>query len=162
MKSAKSHIKRVVGAQLLIYEEFTTLAIQVKRATNSRPLTPLSGSLDDQEILTPGHFLTGSSLLSIPEPIDVDSPLQHLQHWQLVQALYHHFCTRWSREYLHSLQQRTKWTLPRTNLRKDDFILILDTSLLHGDRWIMVRVTAVYPGPDGLVRVATIKTAYGT
>ena len=165
VKSAKSHIKRVVGVQLLTYEEFTTLAIQVERAMNSRPLTPLSGDLEDQEILTPGHFLVAlprSSLLSIPEPIDAGSPFQHLRHWQLVQAMYHHFWTRWSRDYLHTLQQRSKWTRSRTNLRKDDLVLILDASLLHGNRWPMGRVTTVHPGPEGLVRVATIKTAYGT
>ena len=162
VKSAKSHIKRVVGTQLLTYEEFTTLTIQVERAMNSRPLVQLTGTPEDQEVLTPGHFLVGSSLSSIPEPINAEMPFQHLRHWQLVQSIYHHFWVRWSREYLHTLQQRAKWTRSRINLKKDDLVLVLDTSLLRGDRWPLGRITAVFSGPDGLVRVATVRTAFGT
>ena len=34
VKSAKSHMKRVIGAQLQTYEEFNTLVIQIERVMN--------------------------------------------------------------------------------------------------------------------------------
>ena len=103
----------------------------------------------------PGHFLIGSSLLSIPEPNDPDSPIGHLTHWHLVQAMYHQFWLRWSREYLHTLQQRGKWTRRTVNLKENDLVLIFDPSLPLG------RAISVFSGSDGLVRAASVRTASG-
>ena len=68
---------------------------------------------------------------------------------------------RWSREYLHNLQRRTKWRRPQPNFDIGDLVLVLDTSLLRRGRWPLGRVTATHPGPDGQVRVVTVKTGVG-
>ena len=60
MKSAKHHLKRVIGQQRLSYEEFATIDSQVEACLNSRPLGALtSHSTDGISPLTPGHFLVG-------------------------------------------------------------------------------------------------------
>ena len=161
VKSAKSHLKRIIDAQKLTYEEFSTLVIQIGSTLNSRPLTPLSGQPEDLDVLTSGHFLVDSSLSSIPEPSEQNPSLGHLQHWRLVQSMYHQFWLRWSREYLHTLQQRDKWTRRTVNLKQNDLVLFLDTSLLHRNRWPLGRTVSVFPGPDGCVRAAAIRTACG-
>ena len=108
IKSAKRHLKRVVGPRRLTYEEFSTLLADIEQVLNCRPLTPLTGGLDDLEVLTPGHLLVGRTLTSIPEPCAADVDSSHLSHWSLVKTLMVLFWTRWSREYLNTLQQRTK------------------------------------------------------
>ena len=161
VKSAKSHLKRIVGLHTLTFEEFSTLLTEIEYAMNSRPLTPLSGEPCDLEAITPWHLLTGHAPWTLPEPIN-ETSLNHLAHWDFVKGLRDNFWKRWSQEYLNTLQQRNKWTRITRDLQVDDLVLIVDASLLQRRRWPLGRVTEVHPGRDGRVRVATINTTTGT
>ena len=66
VKSAKFHLRRVVGEAILTYEEFSTLLIQIESVLNSRPMCPISDDPNDISALTPGHFLTCGPLNSVP------------------------------------------------------------------------------------------------
>ena len=55
-KSAKYHLKRVIGTVKLNFEELATVLSQIEACLNSRPLTPLTTEDDGVETLTPGHF----------------------------------------------------------------------------------------------------------
>ena len=67
VKSMKRHMRRVNGLQVLNYEELVTISTQIEAVPNSRPLYPMSNVPTDLSPLTPGHFLIGSPLLSLPE-----------------------------------------------------------------------------------------------
>ena len=70
-----------------------------------------SNSPDDDgiEILTPGHFLIGQSMCSLPDPAFSYHSISLLKRWDLCQNLTHHFWRRWSEEYLMSLNQYNQW-----------------------------------------------------
>ena len=158
VKSAKFHLKRVIGQQKLTYEEFSTVLCQIESCLNSRPLVPISSHSDDGiEVLTPGHFLIGRPLNSLPEANVTDIP-QPLKHWMLVQSISQHWWQRWSKEYLQQLQCLHKWKQSKRNINVGDIVLILEDSPFI-TRWPMARVTNTYPGQDGKVRVVQVRTA---
>ncbi|CAB0042117.1 unnamed protein product [Trichogramma brassicae] len=162
VRSFKHHLKRVIGKSRLTYEELSTLAARIEACLNSRPLCPMSGDPDDLAALTPAHFLTGSSLLDYPEPYNPkEKPMYFTSRWRLLRNMRDMFWTRWRREVLNQLQQRSRWLDSRSNLQEGDMVLIRD-ELSPPSEWPLGRVTKTHPGSDGLVRVATIRTAQAT
>lgn len=126
---------------------------------NSRPLTPLSSDPTDLTPLTPGHFLIGVPLTAIPEEDVQEVPSNRLKHWQLIQALHQRLWKRWQQEYLHTLQQRMKWTSPQQNLKVGDLVLVEQST--PPLTWPLARIIDVSPGKDNVVRVVHLKTAQG-
>lgn len=66
IKSAKMHLRKITGTTPLTYEELYTLLVQIEACLNSRPLCPMSNDGTDLQVLTPGHFLIGAPLTSLP------------------------------------------------------------------------------------------------
>ena len=160
VKSFKFHYRRVLGESKLTFEEMSTLATRIEACLNSRPLSPLSSSGTDAVALTPGHFLVGSTLLSLPEPPqEVDLTLTTSNRWSLISQMRISFWNRWKKEVLHQLQLRNQWTVPCPNLKVDDVVVMKD-ELTPPAHWPLARVTQVHPGADNLVRVVTVKTAH--
>lgn len=159
VKSMKYHLKRVIGDQRLTYEELTTLLCQIEACLNSRPLCTVSENAEEINCLTPGHFLTGTSLMTIPEP-DMDKTYRLNTRWQIVQQLSKDFWKKWSQEYLQQLQARLKWKRQNTGIKKNDIVCIKDERLPAG-KWALGRVADLHPGKDGHTRVVTLKTAKG-
>ncbi|KAG5879746.1 hypothetical protein JTB14_021495 [Gonioctena quinquepunctata] len=128
IKSVKGHLVRVVGEQLLTYEEFHTVSTQIEAILNSRPLGPISSDPNDVSALTPGHFLTLAPLNSLPDEYLTDIKMGRLGRWQIVKKIQQSFWLKWHREYLHTLLQRSKWTDPSVPIRTGDLVLLKDPS----------------------------------
>ncbi|GFS71607.1 uncharacterized protein NPIL_620371 [Nephila pilipes] len=60
--------KRLIESHILSQEEFSTNLAEIKMVLNSRPLIAASDEQKDFSVITPGHFLIGSELKSVPEP----------------------------------------------------------------------------------------------
>ena len=129
VKSMKFHLKRVVTDTRFTFEEFTTILTQVEACLNSRPLTSLPCDSDSVEMLTPGHFLIGKPIESLP---DTSLSYRALQHWHLCQCIVRHFWWRWSAEYVTSLRRLTKWQHPTRNFQVGDVVVLQeDTRSYH-------------------------------
>lgn len=160
VKSAKHHLKRVIGTQILTIEEFNTLTTRVEAMLNSRPLTQLSADPSELNPLTPGHFLIGGPLVTPVEHVLQQTPINRLRRWQLVQSMAQNLWARWKLEYLHTLHQRSKWTKKGENLQVGQLVIIHDTNS-PPLTWKLGRIIATSPGSDGIVRVVTLKTQTG-
>nr|XP_049696300.1 uncharacterized protein LOC126054500 [Helicoverpa armigera] len=161
VKSAKFHLYRVLKNIHLTFEELSSLFAQIEAILNSRPLCPLSPSPQDLSPLTPGHFIIGRPLTSLPSPYLLDYSTNRLDRFQRLEQARQHFWKRWSTEYVTELQQRTKWKVRCQELKVDDLVLIKD------DRtpplcWRLGRVSKLFPGTDGVPRVADVFTSQGT
>ncbi|XP_068991458.1 uncharacterized protein [Neodiprion pinetum] len=157
VKSVKFHLKRVIGEATQTFEQFATFLTQVEATLNSRPLCAISDDPRDPSALTPGHFLVGSALNTIPEPSLIEVPVQRLSHWQHSRQMLEHFWKRWSTEYLQSFQNLSKWQTHHGNIKIGSIVLVKNENL-PPSVWPLARVIEVHPGTDGLVRVVTVKT----
>ena len=162
VKSVKKHLKRVVSPVKLTFEEFTTVLTQIEACLNSHPLTPVSSPDDDGILaLTPGHFLIGKSLTSLPDSQLSYRSVSLLKRWHLCQHLIRHFWERWSKEYLTTLNKYNKWRFPARNVAVGDVALLQESGTTPAN-WPLARIVQVHPGQDNLVRVVTVKTSQGT
>ncbi|XP_063382133.1 uncharacterized protein LOC134668622 [Cydia fagiglandana] len=136
-----------------------TLLLEAEALVNSRPLTYVTENRE-YESLTPSHFLIGtSSPQQLPAVLD-DGVFSSRKEWQKVLRLSEHFWTRWLKEYLPSLKPRRNNGRQYHNLKVDDVVLVVDPDLPRGV-WPIGRIVEVFPGRDGIVRVADVATKGG-
>lgn len=155
VKSAKTHLRRVIGETVLTFEELATVLCKVEAVLNSRPLCPLSPDPNDLEVLTPGHFLIGQPLTALPEYPWREERTTRLSRYQMLQQLGQNFWYRWSVEYLHLLQQRVKWT-DRTEPPREGDLVLLKEANLPSLVWRRGRILKLLMGHDGTPRVAEV------
>ena len=160
IKLVKTHLKRVVGETKLTFEEMYTLLTGVEACINSRPITPMSHDPNDLNSLCPSHFLIGSVLTAPTEPDLMDISVNRLTRWQHIERMRQHFWRRWQQDYLHTMQQRSKWKQPSDNVKMGTLVVIREDNL-PPLQWLLGRVVGVHPGADGRARVVTLKTRKG-
>ncbi|XP_063901218.1 uncharacterized protein LOC135120827 [Zophobas morio] len=151
----------VLGETLLNFEEMNTLLAMIEACLNSRPIIPISEDPNDLSSLTPGHFLIGTPLTAPAEPIVGEVPTNRMNRYQLVESLRQHFWQRWSKEYLHNMQQRTKWSRTPTQRPALGDLVILKEDNTQPLQWPLGRICDIHPGQDGHCRVVTVKTVRG-
>jgi hypothetical protein len=160
IKSFKTHIKSTLGNSVLTIEQLTTLLTQIEACMNSRPLTQLSSDPSDLDVLTPGHFLIHRPLTAMAEPSLQEKPSNRLDRWQVVQEFLRRLWKRWTTEYLSGLQPRTKWTRKKDNISIGTMVLLKDDGL-PPLKWRYGRVTHIFRGDDGNIRVVVVTTKDG-
>ncbi|XP_076638806.1 uncharacterized protein LOC143350669 [Colletes latitarsis] len=161
VKSVKITLRIILKERAPREETLATMLAEAEHTVNSRPLTSVSVDHRDGESLTPNHFLIGTSSIN---PLAVGLGGREGQNlrkqWRIAQNLADHFWSRWVKEYLPTLIKRRRWHQEVQPLAVGDLVLIVDSQLPR-NIWPRGIVTTTFPGRDGRVRVAEIKTTKG-
>nr|CAI5837877.1 unnamed protein product [Callosobruchus analis] len=160
VKSMKHHLLRTIKGNVT-YEEFNTLIIQVEGILNSRPLFALSSDPNDLAPVTPSHFLIGRPLTSLPESNYMEVPQNRLLRLEHLQQLYQRFWHQFSKQYVSQLHQQYKWKGTPSTVAVDSLVLV-KSDFQPPCTWPVGRVLQLFPGKDGVSRIAEVKTHRGT
>jgi len=154
VKIGKKHLLSVSKGAVLTEDEFKTTLTSIEAIMNSRPLyrRKVEVNYDTIDIITPGHFLVQSDLLTPDSPEHAAGSL--FEKYDAQQQLIAQFWSTWKKSYLTLLQRKSKWTTAQPNLKTDDIVLIKEqTSPLS---WPLARVIAVLPDRKGRVRIVRL------
>ena len=127
------------------------LLFEVSGICNTRSLTPNSAD--------PADFLNRAPTIG-PHPICSYDYALPAEHYRCTQKLTGRCWYLFDKIYLKSLASRKKWRSPKPNLQLGQAVLIQEPNLSRG-QWKIARITQVFPGKDGLVRVARVETEKG-
>lgn len=167
VRSVKRCLKKTIGGVRLACEELMTVIAEVEMILNSRPLSYVSSSEED-EPFTPSHLLHRRRLLSLPDhrftadlsDLDVElSPTDLSKRANHLSNLMNHFWHRWKNEYLIELRDSHRHPGKSSNSTsiEVDVVVVHDEERPRGF-WRLARVEGLITGADGFVRGATYKT----
>ena len=162
VQSVKSALKKTIGAHCLTRTELETTIQEVESCINSRPLTFVSDEPDDDEPLTPAHFLLGHGLgyihsHSTIDPLESPSDLGH--RYELRKSLLDKFWSVWTADYIRNLPPWRGFS-GRCDLKEGSLVLVQDLQRSRL-KWPLGVVTRLIPGKDGVVRTVEVRTASG-
>lgn len=130
IRTIKSVLHVIMKDAAIRENTFRSLLIEVEFIINSRPLTFISVDHNDEEALTPNHFLLGSASGSMDQAAHPEANLATRKQYQHAQLLALHFWKRWIKEYLPIIARRTKWHTPTKPLEVGDVVFVIDEGVL--------------------------------
>ena len=159
MKAKKSIFSVLKNTEFSLNTLYSVI-VGAENIVNSRPLCYQTSDPNEQRVLTPNMFLHGRmDGFAMPSTVDTTDFNPRLR-WRLVQQALSHIWKRYLKEILPTLGPRQKWTTDNRNYEIGDEVLCMDPSLPRY-KWIIGRVTNVYPGRDGVVRTLDVRTENG-
>ncbi|XP_058827482.1 uncharacterized protein LOC131687420 [Topomyia yanbarensis] len=160
VRSVKETMRALDDGRKLNDEILLTVLAETKWFINSRPLTYMPLETSGDEAITPNHFIFCGSSSGAHEPLrtPVDLAETLRSSYKRSQYLSDALWKRWLKEYFPTLNRRSKWFDDVPAIRVGDLVY-----LAEGKRrtWIRGKIEKVYPGPDGRVRQATVRTSSG-
>ncbi|XP_073986146.1 uncharacterized protein [Rhodnius prolixus] len=160
VKSTKRLLKVMLGTQEPTMECFLTIICQIEAILNSRPLTAVSSSPDDLQVLTPGHFLIMRPMTALPPDGSLTPRTALKSKWAMAQLTVGQFWKRWHKEYLLEQQAMLKWHSPSFPAAVGQIVMIMDDNL-PPLQWSIGRIVQLHHGRDNVARVAEVRTTSG-
>ena len=145
-----------LGGSQLTHELLVTLMAEVTAIVNGRPITTVLSDTEEPEPLSPSMLLTMKTRPLSPPPgefLPVD--LYSRRRWRRVQYLADQFWLRWRREYMQTLQRRSKWNGSKRNLNAGDIVLVKEDGA-HRNNWPLGLISEAIKSEDGAVRKAQV------
>jgi hypothetical protein len=145
-------------------ERFRTMLAIASGIINRRPITKVSSDKDDDQVLTPMHFMfpagypfTRSSDV-LPSTPSSGSMLRrsHDDLRPMVELVWR----RWLKEYVPMLQKRSKWLTEEKMLEEGDVVLVVD-EIQPREKWSLALVVEVVKSEDGRQRRYKVRTSSG-
>ena len=159
VRTVRSVLKSMFSLQKAAVDSTTlrTFMYEAMAIVNSRPLTTVEGEINP---ITPNMLLTMKTKVVLPPPPGQfeEADIYSRKRWRKVQSLANTFWMRWRKEYLHTLQPRSKWQGVKPNVKVGD-IVILKEEMTTRNHWPLARVAEVAPGKDGLIRHVKVQMA---
>ena len=132
----------------------------MEQSLNARPITAVSSNPNELYALTPNHCLLGqrcSSISSLETANDFDHRKRHMRAQAYANAIW----SRWLKEYVPSLNRRSKWQTPSSHkLRTGDLVWIWEQSSPRG-YYPMAWIESLNYAQDSTARSANLKTQSG-
>ena len=160
IQTAKRTLLIILGSQQLKAETFQTILTETEGILNSRPITYVSSDNNDEEALTPNHFILRRPHLALA-PLTSKLKTFRKKDFNYTQTLLDHFWKRLQREYTSDLISRAKWREQSKQLRVGDLVWILNEFTPRGI-WPLGRITKCHYGAEEIPRSFDIHTATGT
>lgn len=159
VKAAKHHLNRVVNGKILSFEEYGTVFCQIEGILNSRPLAYHREPDKSVVMITPAHLAIGRPLLQSVRNLPEDCSSMGTRY-NLTRDIVNSFWLSWRKEYLSTLQWKSKWHCEQNNPNEGDVVLLVDDNAIPSE-WKMAVVVAVYPDKLGQVRAVDVRTSNG-
>ena len=159
VRSFKHVFYAILGNRRLTDEILTTTFCLVEQSLNARPLVTISSDATDLDALTPNHFLLGTASSTLPS--HQRAVVDHRKRYARAQAYSDAIWDRWLRDYVPSLNRRTKWSAQSDrDLKTRDLVWIVEPTSPRG-HYQLARVVKLNYGPDSVARSAELKTTTG-
>ncbi|XP_055632729.1 uncharacterized protein LOC129773178 [Toxorhynchites rutilus septentrionalis] len=160
IQSVKKNLAAMKPGRNPTDETLRNTLTEIENIINSRPRTHVPVEDPDAPVLTPNHFLLGSSSGLKPATAWDDSALVLRRSWCASQVEANIFWRRWMRDYLPDLTKRTRWYNEVKPIQVGDVVVVVDPGLPR-NCWPMGRIISVNRSKDDQVRSAAVQTLAG-
>ena len=156
VRSFKRVLYTILGTRRLTDEVLHTTFFLVENALNSRPLTSVSADPCDLNVITPNHFLLGEHSTGIPSVVG-NIEFDHRKRYARAQSYANVIWSRWIKEYVPTLNRRSKWQTPaEQHLKTGDLVWIVEETKPRG-YYPTARIVELRYGSDSVARSAVLR-----
>ena len=142
----------------LTWDVFSTIVIEKESLVNARPLTHFRSDIEDEDPLTPNHFMIDRAFPNVPACGFKETPTIQSRTWTQVRQRLEAIWKRLLKEYIPTLKTRKKWLKPDAKLEVNDAVWVLE-EWTPREIWLLGRVKRTFTGPDKIASSCEVKTA---
>ena len=125
------------------------------------PITPIRADPCNLNPITPNHFLLGECSSGIPSVVG-NNEFDHRKPYARAQSYANPIWSRWIREYVPTLNRRSKWQTPaEQHLKTGDLVWIVEETNPRA-YYPTARIVELRYGSDSVPRSAVLRTSTGS